>query len=104
VAETPWRATADGLVVAVKLTPRASRSGIEGIVADADGKPVLAVKVSAPPAEGRANAELVKLIAKRCGVAAGKVSISAGAGSRRKRLTIDGDPAALAARLSPSRG
>ena len=48
------------------------------------------VRVTEPPVEGRANAALVKLIAKRAGVAKGRVSIVRGARSRDKLVRVEG--------------
>jgi uncharacterized protein (TIGR00251 family) len=57
----------------VKVTPRASRDEIVGM---RDG--VLAVRVTAPPVDDKANRAVVKLLAKRAGVARGRVSIVRG--------------------------
>ena len=43
-----------------------------------------------PPLEGRANGALVKLIAKRAGVAKGRVSLIRGAQSRDKLVRVEG--------------
>jgi uncharacterized protein (TIGR00251 family) len=81
------------------VSPRASRDAIEGIVATGDGRQWLAVRLTAPPSEGAANAALIGLLAKALGVAKRDVTLASGAGSRLKRLHISGDPARLAAAL-----
>jgi uncharacterized protein len=48
------------------------------------------VRVTEPPLEGRANAALLKLIARRARVAKGRVSIVRGARSRHKLVRIEG--------------
>lgn len=48
------------------------------------------VRVTAPPIDGRANAALVKLIAKRAGVPKGRVSIVRGERSRDKLVRVEG--------------
>jgi uncharacterized protein (TIGR00251 family) len=48
------------------------------------------VRVTAPPVDGRANAAVVKLLAKRIGVARGRVSVVRGERSRAKLVRIDG--------------
>jgi uncharacterized protein YggU (UPF0235/DUF167 family) len=48
------------------------------------------VRVTEPPLEGRANAALVKLIARRAGVAKGRVSIVRGPRSRHKLVRVEG--------------
>jgi uncharacterized protein (TIGR00251 family) len=59
---------------------------------------VLAVKVAAPPADGQANEAVCRAVAAALGVRPAAVELVRGASSRRKRLRIDGDPAALQAR------
>ncbi len=91
--------TADGLVLAVRLTPRGGRDSIESVEQLADGRSVLKVRVRAAASEGEANAALIRLIAKTLGVAARDVSLVAGATARLKRVKIAGAGATLAAAL-----
>jgi len=69
----------------VRLQPRAKRNAITG---ERDG--VLRVSVAAAPVEGQANAALCKLIAKRAGVARGRVSMVRGERSREKVVRVEG--------------
>jgi uncharacterized protein (TIGR00251 family) len=81
--------------IAVRLQPRAHANEIIG---ERDG--VLLVRVSAPPAEGRANDALCRLIAKRARVGLRRVSIVRGAGARQKVVRVEGaDPERLRAVL-----
>jgi uncharacterized protein len=48
------------------------------------------VSVAAAPVDGQANAALCKLIAKRAGIARGRVSVIRGARSREKLLRVEG--------------
>jgi uncharacterized protein YggU (UPF0235/DUF167 family) len=81
--------------IRVRLTPRAAR---EQMVARPDGS--YAVRVSAPPVDGRANDALCRLIAARAGVAPSRVSVVRGAKARDKVVRVEGvDGAALRARL-----
>jgi uncharacterized protein len=73
----------------VRLQPRARETGI---VDERDG--VLVVRVAAPPVEGRANDSLCRLIAKRAGVARGRVTVVRGAASRDKVVRVEGLDAA----------
>ena len=95
----PWTATADSVVVIVRLTPRGGRDAIDGVVQLSDGRSVLKVRVRAAASEGEANAALVTLIAKTLGVAVRDVSLVAGASARLKQLRVSGAGAALAATL-----
>jgi uncharacterized protein (TIGR00251 family) len=81
--------------IRVRLTPRAAR---EQIAARADGS--YAVRVNAPPVDGRANDALCRLIAARAGVAPSRVSVVRGAKARDKVVRVEGvDQAALRGRL-----
>lgn len=99
MSDRPWSAAAIGLVVAVRLTPKGGRDSIDGVEVLSDGRSVLKARVRAAPMEGEANAALVKLIAKTLDVPARTVTLAAGATSRIKRVVIDGNPTALAAKL-----
>jgi len=83
----------------VRLTPRASRDGIDGIKAGADGDS-LAARVRAVPEDGKANTALIELLAKSIGMPKSALSISAGAASRLKTVLIAGDTTALQKRLA----
>jgi uncharacterized protein (TIGR00251 family) len=69
----------------VRLQPRARRNAI---VEERDG--VLRVTVAAAPVDGQANAALCKLVAKRAGVARGRVSVVRGERSRDKVVRVEG--------------
>jgi uncharacterized protein len=95
----PWTATAGGLVVTVRLTPKGGRDAIDGVETLSDGRVVLKVRVRAIPSEGEANAALGRLLAKAAGVPPTRVEIVGGATSRIKRVRISGDTAALSTAL-----
>ncbi len=86
-----WREVAGGLEVAVRVTPRASRSEL---AAGSDDH--LAARLAAPPVEGAANAALIELVAKAFGVPKRAVCLVSGERSRLKRVRIAGDSLALA--------
>jgi hypothetical protein len=95
----PWNATASGLSVTIRLTPKGGRDALDGIETLADGRSVLKARVRAAPTEGEANAALVALLAKTLDVPRRTVTLAAGDTARIKRIVIEGDGAALAARL-----
>lgn len=95
----PWIATASGVTLAVRLTPKGGRDSIDGIETLSDGRAVLKARVRAVPSEGEANTALVKLLAKSLDVPARSVAVTGGATARVKRIAIDGDAATLIARL-----
>ncbi len=95
---SPFGLCADGLRVAVRLTPKAARPGLGGVVLDGDGKAWLKARVAAAPERGKANAALLELLAKAWRLAPGRLEISGGAKARRKTVLIrDGDRALLRA-------
>ena len=73
------------VVFRVRVVPRASRSEILG----SEGG-TLRVRVSAPPVEGKANKELVKLLAKALAVGSGQVELVSGHKARLKTVRIHG--------------
>lgn len=91
-----YRSVDGGLAVRVRLTPKSSRDEIVGTEATADGM-ALKARVRAVPEDGRANAALEALVAAWLGVAKGTVAVTGGTKSRVKRVTVTGDPQALAA-------
>lgn len=74
----------------IRLTPGASADRIDGWATDAEGRPVLKVRVRARPIEGEANTALIKLIARTLGVPKSAVSLERGGQSRTKMLSIAG--------------
>ena len=74
----------------VRLTPGASVDRIDGWDVDADGRPVLKVRVRARPVEGEANTALIKLLAKSLGVPKSAVSLDRGGQSRLKMISVEG--------------
>lgn len=96
----PWRIEPDRLVLFVRLTPKGGRDAVDGVETGADGKPHVKIRVSAPPEDGKANAALIGLLAKACGVPKSSVSILSGQTSRLKQVAIAGDGTSLARSLS----
>jgi uncharacterized protein (TIGR00251 family) len=72
--------------VRVRLQPRAWSNELRGFRDDG----VLIASVTAPPVDGKANAALIKLIAKHADVAPSRVSIVKGENARDKLVRIDG--------------
>ncbi len=96
----PFQVAAGALGIPVKLTPKASRNAVSGIAPDADGEALLKVSVTAPPADGQANAALIKLLAKEWRLPKSALEIARGAKQRRKLIRIKGDAEELIPRLN----
>jgi uncharacterized protein (TIGR00251 family) len=85
-----------GTLLRVKVVPGASRSGLAGEHGDC-----WKVRVAAPPEKGRANAELVAVVAASLGLRRADVTVVRGATQPRKTLHVAGlSPAEVAARLT----
>ncbi len=93
-----WQITARGVRLLVRVTPRASRDRLEGVV-DLPGGPAVKIAVTAPPEDGKANAAVSKLLAKFFRTAKSNIAVVSGATARTKQLEIAGDGASLAAVL-----
>ncbi|HEX9802955.1 MAG TPA: DUF167 family protein [Gammaproteobacteria bacterium] len=87
------------LLLSVRVQPRASKDEIVG----PHGTESLKVRITAPPVDGKANAHLVKFLAKSFGVAKSQVELVSGTTGRDKRLAING-PKRLpeAAQIAPA--
>jgi uncharacterized protein len=88
------RPTATGVLLPVRLTPKAARDEVAG-VETFGGEAALKVRVRAVPEDGRANTALEKLIAKWLEVPPSRVAVVQGGKSRLKQVAIDGDAADL---------
>jgi uncharacterized protein (TIGR00251 family) len=71
------------LIFTVRVVPRASKSEIVG---EYDG--ALRVRIAAPPVDGAANAELIKVFAKFFDVSKSQIEILAGQTSKTKQIKI----------------
>ena len=94
-AALPIRAETDGIVVTVRLTPKADRDALAGIEILSDGHPVVRARVRAVPEDGAANKALIALLAKQFGRPKSALTLVSGATSRVKQVRVSGDPAAL---------
>jgi uncharacterized protein (TIGR00251 family) len=90
--------------IAIRVTPRSARPGVGGWRAGADGRDELEVRVAEAPADGSANAAIVKLLAKALGVSRSEVTITAGLTSRHKRVSVPFAPEEVRERLGASEG
>lgn len=78
-------ATADGVSFAVRVTPRAGRDALAGVVAG-----VLRVRLAAPPVAGAANRALVAYLATRLDVPRRDLIIARGERGREKLVRVRG--------------
>jgi uncharacterized protein (TIGR00251 family) len=74
-----------GTVIAVKVKPNARVSLLEQ-----DERGAWLAQIKSPPVDGKANEELIALVARRFGCPKSAVSIKSGASARTKLVRIDG--------------
>ena len=80
---------------AVRVQPRASHPGVDGVHGDS-----LKVRLAAPPVDGAANEALVEMLAALLGVPRRAVRIVSGLASRAKVVEVDGISAEQVHRLA----
>lgn len=95
----PYAAMEGGVRLALRLTPRASRSGVDGVAQDGEGRTLLKLRVVAPPVDGAANEALIAFLAKTLSLRKADITIRSGETSRIKILHLAGDSATLLQRL-----
>jgi uncharacterized protein len=76
---------ADELTISVRVVPRASKSEIIELV---DGH--MKVRIAAPPVDGEANTELIKLLSRYFNVAKRDIELVSGMTSRMKKVRVTG--------------
>lgn len=79
------RATAGGVLLRLRVQPRARHNRLEGVHGDQ-----LRIRLAAPPVDGAANAACIAFLAKRLGVRRTQVRIEAGEKSRDKLIHVTG--------------
>jgi uncharacterized protein YggU (UPF0235/DUF167 family) len=92
----PWRRDKAGVRLLLRVSPKAAREGVEGIVDTGHGG-AIAVRVRAAAEKGEANRAVERVIAEWIGVGRTSVAVSAGAKSRLKTVAVAGEPVRLAA-------
>lgn len=81
-------------MLAVRVSPKSGRDGIDGLAETPEG-PAVKVRVRAAPADGEANAAVEAVVAEWLGLAGRQVTVARGHKSRVKMLEIGGEPGVL---------
>ncbi len=89
------RRRGDRVAFDVRVAPRASRTAVGGARAGA-----LLVRVTAPPAEGAANAAVLEALSRALDVAPRELRIERGGAARTKTVSAPGRVAAAVRRLA----
>ncbi|EQB05915.1 hypothetical protein L288_11965 [Sphingobium quisquiliarum P25] len=91
-----WSRDGGDLILAIRLTPGATREEVGGRWTDEKGAEWLSARVRAVPEKGKANAALIALLAKRLDWPRSAIFLESGDTNRLKRLRIKGGGDALA--------
>lgn len=83
-----------GVILKVRLTPKAARDEIVGLESFG-GETVLKARVRALPEDGRANQALERLVAGWLKLPPSSVSVTQGVKSRLKQILIEGEAETL---------
>ena len=75
-----------GAAITVKVSPRAKKSAVAGVMDDGTIK----IKIAAPPVDGAANKALIEFLAETLGLPKQQVDIVAGETSERKLVSLVG--------------
>ena len=78
------------MLIAVRVTPRGGRDGVDGWIRDDAGRLLLKVRVAAPAAEGQANASVIAVLAKALGRPKSAFTLLSGQTARVKRIEVEG--------------
>lgn len=79
-----YRWEGEDLILHLRVQPKASQDAFVGPY----GEDAYKVTLQAPPIDGKANAQLLKFIAKAFGLPRSRVLLESGANSRSKRLRL----------------
>ncbi len=95
----PFSIDGEGILLRLRVQPKAKRGQIGAVVADGQGNAALKVAVTAAPERGKANAAVIALLAKSWRLRKSDLFVVQGETDRNKLVRIAGDGNELAARL-----
>jgi uncharacterized protein YggU (UPF0235/DUF167 family) len=87
-------------IIGIRVTPRSAKPGVGEWKIDLGGRPFLELRVAAAPADGAANDEVIKLLAKALGLPKSALAIVSGHSARLKRIEVPLDEREARVRLS----
>jgi uncharacterized protein len=88
-----------GLRIFIRLTPKGKKNALNAVMEGVDGQKAFKISITAVPEKGKANAQLIKFLAKEWHVAKSDIEIIAGEIDRHKTLLLKGETTALHQRL-----
>ncbi|MBC8270086.1 MAG: DUF167 domain-containing protein [Rhodospirillaceae bacterium] len=96
---SPFSGVQGGVRVRLRLNPKASANRISGLTTDPDGNAVLKATVTAVPEDGKANAALIKMLAREWKLAKSGFDIIHGATGQNKTVFVAGGTEQLLKKL-----
>ena len=99
-ARLPARAVLDGIIIAIRLTPKAGADQVSGIEAAGESQPTLRVRVRAAAEGGKANAAVAALLARWLDEPKTRAELISGSKSRLKQVLVRGKAGALMQKLT----
>jgi hypothetical protein len=86
---TFYEPSKNGCILRIKLSPNASFCGFGELFVNADGATYLKAYITTAPEKGKANKELIKMLAKELGISKQQITLTAGATTHLKKFCID---------------
>ncbi len=86
MSKGPVTSTEEGTRLNLRVSPGAKHTSIAGTYGDR----AIRLKVAAPPADGKANAEVERFLASLLGIPRSEVTVTRGASSRDKVVVVGG--------------
>lgn len=83
--QIPFNKTRGGITINVKVQPRSSRKGLDGVSGDA-----LKIRLTSAPIDGAANEQLIEVLSEELNIKKNSIRIIRGQSSRRKVIEISG--------------
>lgn len=76
----------EGVIVSVRAAPRSSKAGIEELWGD----DAIKIRIKSAPVDGKANKELIEVLADEFDLAKSQVIFKSGETSKTKRILLSG--------------
>ncbi|MEB3204670.1 MAG: DUF167 domain-containing protein [Candidatus Sericytochromatia bacterium] len=100
----PLRLAREGVLLDLRVHPRATRDLFTGVTTRPGDRPRLGVRVRSAPVEGAANEAVCRLVAEALGVARTRVCLVSGDKSRDKTVVVSVDEDLVRAWLRSRQG
>jgi uncharacterized protein (TIGR00251 family) len=90
----------EGVIVSVRAAPRSSKAGIDGLWGD----DAIKIRIKSAPVDGKANKELIEVLADEFDLAKSQVVFKSGETSKTKRILLMGVSSEKVKTLIESKG